>query len=87
LNWVIFNGLTNYYTIDEAAASLRGARATRTEVEEQVWLNVRTAYDYADAELTLVQARSDYVQARADYDTAIASLWQAEGVVWTGRAP
>jgi outer membrane protein TolC len=127
LNWVIFNGFTNYYTIDEAAANLRAARATRTEIEEQTWLTVRTAWvsledakdrldvtelevvsakellkltderfkvgtatavDYADAELSLVQAKSDNVQARADYETAIAQLWQALGLVtWAGRAP
>lgn len=81
LNWVIFNGLTNYYTIDEAAANLRAARATRTQVEEQVWLEVRTAYvSLEDAkerldltELTIRSAAQNLQLARERYKVGKAT--------------
>jgi outer membrane protein len=44
VSWVLFNGFTNYYTIDEATASLRAARANKASVEQTVWLNLRTAW-------------------------------------------
>ncbi len=44
LSWILFDGFNNYYSIDEAAANLRSARASKAEVEQQVWLEVRSAY-------------------------------------------
>lgn len=44
LSWLVFNGMTNQYTIDEAAANLRGARAQKAQVEQQVWLDVRSSF-------------------------------------------
>jgi outer membrane protein TolC len=44
LSWIPFDGFTNLYTIDEAAASLRGSRAALAAIEQQAWLDVRTAW-------------------------------------------
>ncbi len=44
VSWIAFNGFTNYYTIDQAAANLRVARATKANAEQTVWLNLRTAW-------------------------------------------
>jgi outer membrane protein TolC len=44
VSWIAFNGFTNYYSIDQAAANLRVARANKTSAEQTVWLNMRTAW-------------------------------------------
>jgi len=44
LSWIPFDGFTNLYTIDEAAASLKAARATHAFIEQQAWLDVRGAW-------------------------------------------
>jgi outer membrane protein TolC len=44
VSWILFNGFTNYYNIDEAAANLRAARATKASTEQTIWLNLRTAW-------------------------------------------
>lgn len=44
LAWVPFDGFTNLYSIDEAVANLRAARADRTAAEQLAWLDVRTAW-------------------------------------------
>ena len=44
LSWVPFNGFTNLYTIDEAVAALKSARATHASIEQQAWLDVRSAW-------------------------------------------
>lgn len=81
LNWILFNGLTNYYTIDEAAATLRAQRAQRTLVEQEVWLEVRTdfvALEDASARvdltaLTVRSAEENLVLAQGRYDVGRAS--------------
>lgn len=44
LSWVPFNGFTNLYTIDEATAALKSARASRAAAEQSAWLDVRNAW-------------------------------------------
>jgi outer membrane protein TolC len=44
LSWIPFDGFTNLYTIDEAAASLRGSRAALASIEQLAWLDVRSAW-------------------------------------------
>ncbi len=44
LDWTLFDGLANLYSIDEAAANLRASRTARAAVEQEAWLGVRTAY-------------------------------------------
>lgn len=81
LNWLIFNGFTNYYTIDEAAANLRSARAQKAQVEQQVWLDVRTAYvSLEDAKerldltaLTVRQAEENLKLAQGLYEVGKAT--------------
>ena len=77
LNWTIFNGFANYYTIDEAAANLHASRAARTLLEQQVWLDVKTTYiALEDARarleltaLTVQSAQANLVLAQARYET------------------
>jgi outer membrane protein TolC len=81
LNWIIFDGFTNLYTIDEAAANLRAARAARTLVEQQVWLDVKTAYiSLEDAKerldltaLTVRQAEENLTLAQGRYEVGKAT--------------
>jgi outer membrane protein TolC len=44
LAWIPFDGFQRLATIDEAVASLRSARSIRTQVEQQAWLDVRSAW-------------------------------------------
>jgi outer membrane protein len=44
LAWVPFDGFSNLYSIDEAVANLRAARADRAAAEQVAWLDVRTAW-------------------------------------------
>jgi outer membrane protein TolC len=44
LSWVPFDGFQNLYTIDDAVANMRIARTARAAVEQQTWLDVRTAW-------------------------------------------
>lgn len=44
LRWTPFNGFQNLSTIDEAAASLLGARAARAQTEQKIWLELRSAW-------------------------------------------
>lgn len=43
-SWIPFDGFQNLYSIDEAVANLRAARAARAAVEQQTWLDVRTSW-------------------------------------------
>lgn len=42
--WTPFNGFQNLATIDEAVASLRAARASYAVIEQQAWLDTRSAW-------------------------------------------
>lgn len=44
LSWTPFDGFRNLYTIDEAVAALRSARAQRAFVAQQAWLEARGAW-------------------------------------------
>lgn len=97
LNWILFNGFDNYYSIDEAAASLRTARASKAEIEQQVWLEVRTAYVSLEGAkermdltaLTVRQAEQNLnlIQGRYDVGRATAvELTDAQVALATARA-
>src|SRR5207249_4747091 len=78
---IFFNGFQNLYTIEEATANLRAARAAVALVEQQVWLEVRTAYvSLEDArerldltELTIRQAEENLRLAQGRYDVGKAT--------------
>jgi outer membrane protein len=44
VSWTPFDGFRNLYTIDEAVAALRSARADRAQAEQQAWLETRGAW-------------------------------------------
>jgi outer membrane protein len=44
VNWTLFNGFANLAQIDEAAANLRAARASRTQAEVRVFRDARSAF-------------------------------------------
>lgn len=44
LSWTPFDGFERLSTVDESAASMRSARTARTQAEQQIWLDVRTAW-------------------------------------------
>lgn len=81
LNWILFNGFQNYYTIDEAAAELRSSRAAKAQTEQQVWLEVRTAYVSLEGAkerldltaLTVTQAEQNLNLAQGRYDVGKAT--------------
>jgi outer membrane protein TolC len=80
LNWVLFNGFTNYYTIDEAAANLRGTRAQRVSTEQEVWLEVRTNY------IALEDAKSRLDLSALIIQSAEENLTLAKGRYEVGKA-
>lgn len=80
LSWTIFDGFQNLYTIDEAAANLRAARAARAEEEQRVWLGLRSAH------ATLVSARERLDVASLGVTTAEQSLELARGRYEAGLA-
>jgi outer membrane protein len=60
VSWVLFNGFTNYYNIDEAVANLKVARAGVAAAEQTVWLNLRTAWiSLRDAEESIEAATKE----------------------------
>lgn len=44
VSWTPFDGFRNLYTIEEATAALRAARADRAAVEQTAWLETRTSW-------------------------------------------
>lgn len=63
LSWVPFDGFQRLSTLDESAASLRAARAARTQSEQAAWLELRTAWlaledAHGRLELTTLAVRS-----------------------------
>jgi outer membrane protein TolC len=44
VRWTPFDGFQNLASIDEAVATLRGARAALAQVAQQAWLDVRSAW-------------------------------------------
>jgi outer membrane protein len=78
--WVPFNGFQNVASIDESAASLRAARATRTQVEQQTWLAVRTAW------LAIEDARRRLDLTKLAVKSAEENLELAQGLFEVGRS-
>jgi outer membrane protein TolC len=44
VSWTPFDGFRNLYTIEDAVAALRSARADQASAEQLAWLDVRTAW-------------------------------------------
>jgi len=78
--WVPFDGFQNVASIDGSAASLRSARATRTQVEQQTWLAVRTAW------LAIEDARRRLDLTKLAVTSAEENLQLAQGLFEVGRS-
>jgi outer membrane protein len=78
--WVPFDGFRNIASIDEQAATLRSARASRTQVEQQVWLDVRTAW------LLIEDARKRFDLTTLSVASAVENLTLAQGLFEVGKS-
>jgi outer membrane protein TolC len=79
VNWILFNGFANLYTIDEAAANLRAARAQRAQTEQTVWLAVRTAW------IAFQDAQNSFALTDLNVRSAEANLAVLQGQLEVGK--
>lgn len=80
LAWTPFDGFANLYSIDEAVAALRSARAAYAAIEQKAWLEVRRAW------LAMADARQRLDVTQLTVRNAQQNLTLAQGLFDVGRA-
>ncbi len=80
IQWTPFDGFENLATIDEAVASFRASSASRTQVEQRTWLELRTAW------VAVEDARQRIAIAELVVKSAEENLELARGLFEHGKS-